>query len=145
MDNGVGARVARAEVTAAPLSTDSLASGVADPAAGALVTFDGRVRDHDGGRQVTAITYTAHPSATGVLVEIAQEVAERPGIRALGVAHRVGDLEVGETALAVAVSADHRQDAFAALAEIVEEVKRRLPMWKCQHLVDGSREWANLG
>lgn len=138
------ARVARAELTGDPVSADDLARAVEDPAAGALVTFDGRVRDHDGGRPVTAISYSTHPSAEQVLADIAAERAATPGLRAVALAHRVGELEVGETALAVAVSADHRREAFEALSEIVEEVKRRAPVWKRQRFADGTWQWSNL-
>ncbi|MDU0349114.1 molybdenum cofactor biosynthesis protein MoaE [Actinomyces sp. MRS3W] len=137
------ARVLRAEVTSEPVKPDLLAAAVEDPAAGAVVTFTGMVRNHDGGHAVTAITYTAHPSANEVLGAIAAEVAARPGLRTIGVVHRIGELRVGETALAVAVSADHRAAAFAAASDVVEEIKRRLPIWKQQTFADGSRAWSN--
>ena len=65
-------------------------------------------------------------------------------MRALGVVHRVGDLAVGEAALAVAVSSDHRAEAFFTCGEIVEEVKKRLPVWKRQTFSDGTSQWSNL-
>ncbi|MBW3069890.1 molybdenum cofactor biosynthesis protein MoaE [Actinomyces sp. 594] len=138
------ARVAGTGITSDPLDTARLAAAVADPAAGAVATFDGRVRNHDGGRGVRAIRYSAHPSANEVLTAIATEIADREGLRALAVAHRVGELAVGETALAVAVSADHRAAAFGAVHDIVEEVKARLPVWKQQIFSDGSSAWSNL-
>jgi len=137
------ARIVRAEVTSAALDTAGLASAVADPAAGAIATFDGRVRNHDDGRGVTGISYSAHPGANEVIGQIVARIAARDGLRALAVAHRVGELEVGETALAVAVSADHRASAFSAVSDIVEEVKARLPVWKQQVFADGSRAWSN--
>ncbi|CED90122.1 MAG: molybdenum cofactor biosynthesis protein MoaE [Actinomyces succiniciruminis] len=137
------ARIVRAEVTSASLDTARLAVAVADPAAGAVATFDGRVRNHDDGRGVSGISYSAHPSASEVIGQIAARIASRDGLRALAVAHRVGELGVGETALAVAVSADHRAAAFAAVSDIVEEIKARLPVWKQQILADGSRVWSN--
>ncbi|MCL3778519.1 MULTISPECIES: molybdenum cofactor biosynthesis protein MoaE [unclassified Actinomyces] len=136
--------VVRAEVTADEVSAAELAQAVEHRAAGAVVTFDGMVRDHDGGRGVTGLTYHTHPTAGAVVTEIAAEVAARPGLRALAVVHRVGELAVGETALAVAVSADHRAPAFDAVRDLVEEVKRRLPVWKHQTFADGSRQWSNL-
>ena len=136
--------VVRAEVTADAVSAGELAQAVEHRAAGAVVTFDGMVRDHDGGRAVTALTYQAHPSAGAVVAQIAAEVAARPGLRALAVVHRVGDLTVGQTALAVAVSADHRAPAFDAVHDLVEEVKARLPVWKHQTFADGTRQWSNL-
>ena len=136
------ARVARAGVIREPVSIPELAAAVQDRAAGAVVTFEGVVRDHDRGREVTAIAYSAHPSADEVIARIAREAAEWPGLRAVAVVHRIGDLGVGETALGVAVSADHRAPAFEAVRDIVEEIKKRLPVWKHQLFADGTREWS---
>ena len=130
------ARVVRAEVTEAPVSVSELA--------GAVVTFEGVVRNHDADRAVTGIGYSCHPTAGRIVEQIARDVAERGQVRALGVVHRVGDLSVGEAALAVAVSSDHRAEAFAVCGEIVEEVKKRLPVWKRQTFTDGSAQWSNL-
>ena len=77
-----------------------------------------------------------------MIARIAREAAEWPGLRAVAVVHRIGDLGVGETALGVAVSADHRAPAFEAVRDIVEEVKKRLPVWKHQLFADGTREWS---
>ena len=139
-----GARIVRAEVCEAPVDVAELAAAVEDRAAGAVVTFDGRVRDHDAGRSVSGVAYCAHPSAGGIVARIADEVAGRPGLRALAVVHRYGELGVGQTALAVAVSADHRGPAFEAVRDIVEEIKRRLPVWKRQFFDDGGAEWSNI-
>ena len=98
------ARVVRAEVTEAPISVTELADSVQDAAAGAVVTFEGVVRNHDADRGVSGIGYSCHPTAGQIVKEIARDVAERGQVRALGVVHRVGDLAVGEAALAVAVS-----------------------------------------
>ena len=136
------ARVARAGVIREPVSIPELAAAVQDRAAGAVVTFEGVVRDHDRGREVTAIAYSAHPSADEVIVRIARETAEQSGLRAVAVVHRIGHLEIGDTALGVAVSADHRAPAFEAVRDIVEEVKKRLPVWKHQLFADGTREWS---
>ena len=138
------ARVVRAEVTEAPISVTELADAVQDAAAGAGVTFEGVVRNHDAERAVTGIGYSCHPTAGQVVKQIAQDVAQQGRVRALGVVHRVGDLSVGEAALAVAVSSDHRAEAFAACSQIVEEVKERLPVWKRQTFTDGSSQWSNI-
>jgi len=140
----VPAQVVRAEVTSEPVDVPALARAVKHPAAGAVLTFDGVVRDHDGGRGVAGLSYSAHPTAGAIVAEIAAEVAARPGLRAIAVVHRVGDLGIGETALGVAVSADHRGPAFEALRDLVEEVKRRLPVWKHQLFADGTKEWSNI-
>ncbi|MGK2348367.1 molybdenum cofactor biosynthesis protein MoaE [Actinomyces sp. W5033] len=135
--------VVRAEVTQEDVSACDLARAVEHRAAGAVVTFDGMVRDHDGGRSVTGLTYHAHPTAGEVVAQIAAQIAARPGLRAVAVVHRVGELSIGQTALAVAVSADHRAPAFDAVRDLVEEVKERLPVWKHQAFDDGSKEWSN--
>jgi molybdopterin synthase catalytic subunit len=134
-------RVVRAEVTEAVLDVASLAREVDDAAAGAVVTFAGVVRDHDRGRAVTGIEYVSHPTAGRVLEEVVSSVAARFPVDAVSVAHRLGELAIGDAALVVAVSAAHRQEAFAAASEMVDEVKHQLPVWKHQHFADGTDEW----
>ena len=115
---------------------------VAHRAAGAVVGFVGMVRDHDGGRSVTRLEYSSHPSAPQVLAEVAEEIArESHGVRAIAVSHRVGTLNIGDAAIVAAVSADHRKAAFEACALLVDTVKARLPVWKHQLFTDGSDEW----
>ena len=138
------ARVVRAEVTESPISVTELADAVQDAAAGAVVTFEGVVRNHDADRAVTGIGYSCHPTAGRIVEQIARDVAQAGRVRALGVVHRVGDLAVGDAALAVAVSSDHRAEAFAVCGQIVEEVKKRLPVWKRQTFIDGTAQWSNL-
>ncbi len=134
-------RVVQAAVTTAPVDVTALEALVADASAGAVVGFGGIVRDHDAGRSVTMIEYVGHPSAQSVLEQVAADVAARTDVEALAVAHRLGPLQVGEAALVVAVSAAHRQEAFAAAALLVDEVKDRLPVWKRQQFRDGTDEW----
>lgn len=130
-----------ARVVDEPLSVAEHEDAVADKAAGAVVSFAGVVRDHDGGRSVTELEYVGHPTASDVLTEIAAEFAARPALHAVAVSHRVGMLGIGDVALACAVSAAHRGEAFAACAELVDEVKQRLPIWKRQVFTDGEEEW----
>ncbi len=127
----------------ADLDVSEHAAAVADSAAGAVVTFAGVVRDHDGGRRVDRLRYVAHPSAQAVLDEIAAEVSRRFPVDAVAVSHRIGDLEIGGVALAAAVSAAHRREAFEAVSELVELVKHRLPVWKHQFLADGTDHWVS--
>lgn len=134
-------RVTLVAVTSEPLDVSAHAAAVDDAAAGAVVTFAGVVRDHDRGRAVTAIEYVGHPSAERVLAEVAADVAAAHPVDAVAVSHRLGRLEIGDAALVVAVSGAHRQEAFAAASMVVEEVKHRLPVWKHQHLADGTDEW----
>ena len=138
------ARVLRATVTEEPLDVSEHAALVDDAAAGAVVTFAGVVRDHDHGRSVTALDYEGHPSAGSVVEKVAAEVAASfPGVRALAVTHRVGPLGIGDVALACAVAAEHRREAFDACSELVDAVKRELPVWKRQEFTDGTEEWVN--
>ncbi|GAA4852205.1 molybdenum cofactor biosynthesis protein MoaE [Saccharopolyspora rosea] len=138
------AEVLLAEVTEESLRVDDLARLVEHRAAGAVVTFGGVVRDHDGGRGVQELEYVGHPSAGEVISEVARDIAARSeGVRALAVAHRTGLLKIGDVALACAVAAEHRKQAFTACSDLVDEVKRRLPIWKRQVFDDDSEEWVN--
>ncbi|GAA0272694.1 molybdenum cofactor biosynthesis protein MoaE [Cryptosporangium japonicum] len=136
-----GHRVVVAQVTESPISVAEHEQAVADLAAGAVVGFAGVVRDHDHGRTVTELEYTGHPSAGEVLEKIAAEFAERDGVEAIAVSHRIGPLRLGDTALACAVSTAHRAEAFALCAELVDAVKARIPIWKRQVFEDGTDEW----
>jgi molybdopterin synthase catalytic subunit len=118
-------------------------AAVAEPRAGAVVSFQGVVRDHDHGRGVTLLEYEGHPSAADVLREVAAEVAADPDVYAVAVSHRVGMLKIGDVALVAAVSTAHRAAAFAACARLVDEAKARLPIWKRQVFTDGTEEWVN--
>lgn len=139
-----GGVVARAEVTAEPLDAAAYEAAVGHPAAGAVVSFAGVVRDHDHGRTVTALEYEAHPSAAAVLTKVVTEIAKSdPSIYAVAVGHRIGPLRIGDAALLVAVSCAHRGAAFDACRRIVDEVKERLPVWKHQLFADGTEEWVN--
>ncbi|MFC0507180.1 molybdenum cofactor biosynthesis protein MoaE [Micromonospora costi] len=131
------------EVTDRPLDLAAHEAAVADPRAGAVVSFQGVVRDHDHGRVVTSLEYEGHPSAERILREVAAEIAADPEVYAVAVSHRVGPLAIGDVALVAAVSTAHRGAAFAACARLVDEVKARLPIWKRQVFADGTEEWVN--
>ncbi|MFJ6199527.1 molybdenum cofactor biosynthesis protein MoaE [Micromonospora sp. NPDC092111] len=130
-------------VTEQPLDLVAHEAAVADRRAGAVVSFQGVVRDHDHGRPVTLLEYEGHPSAVDVLREVAAEVAADPDVYAVAVSHRIGRLDIGEVALVAAVSTAHRAAAFTACARLVDEVKARLPIWKRQVFADGTEEWVN--
>lgn len=132
-----------AVVTDAPVHIQELSKLVANPHSGAVVTFCGDVRDHDGGKEVASLLYEIHPSAPEQIKLITESAMGRFEIEKVAVAHRYGDIAIGETAFAVAVSAAHRQAAFDACAAIVDEVKAKLPIWKHQKFTDGSDEWVN--
>ncbi|MEB3070188.1 molybdenum cofactor biosynthesis protein MoaE [[Mycobacterium] vasticus] len=135
-------QVLRAAVTEEPIVLAEHEELVGHRAAGAIVGFVGMIRDHDEGRNVTRLEYSAHPSAQQVMDEVLAEVAaQAEGVRALAASHRVGVLHIGDAALVAAVAADHRRQAFAACALLVDTVKARLPVWKHQFFTDGTEEW----
>ncbi|MBL8928613.1 MAG: molybdenum cofactor biosynthesis protein MoaE [Kineosporiaceae bacterium] len=134
-------RVVLTAISDCPLDVRAHERAVADVRSGAVVTFSGEVRDHDGGRAVVGIEYEGHPNAAAVLAEIVAEVVPQTDAEAVAVTHRIGELAVGESAIVVAVSAAHRHEAFAACSRIVDEVKHRLPVWKRQRFADGTEEW----
>ena len=132
-----------AVVTDAPVNIAELSKLVTNPQSGAVVTFCGDVRNHDGGKEVASLLYEIHPSAPEQIKLIAESIIDRFDIEKVAVAHRYGNIAIGETALAVAVSAAHRQAAFDACAAIVDEVKAKLPIWKHQKFTDGTDQWVN--
>jgi len=132
-----------AVVSDAPVHIAELIKLVTNPQSGAVVTFCGDVRNHDGGKEVASLLYEIHPSAPEQIKLIAESIIGRFEIEKVAVAHRYGNIAIGETAFAVAVSAAHRQAAFDACAAIVDEVKAKLPIWKHQKFTDGSDEWVN--
>jgi molybdopterin synthase catalytic subunit len=132
-----------AEFRAEPLSVDEVHAAVADPAAGAIALFVGTVRDHDHGRAVAELSYSAHPSGAEQLRLVAEKVAARYPVRALAAVHRTGDLEIGDVAVVVAAAADHRDEAFKACRALIEDLKANVPVWKKQLFAEGESEWVN--
>ena len=111
---------------------------------GAAVIFIGTVRDVNEGRAVSGMEYTAYEAmARRELAAIADEAADRFGAEEIAVEHRLGTLALGEVSVAVAVAHAHRAAAFEAARYVIEELKRRVPIWKLEHYVDGTREWVN--
>jgi molybdopterin synthase catalytic subunit len=132
-----------AELRDGPLSVDEVLRAVRDPAAGGIAVFTGVVRDHDQGRGVARLSYSAHPSAGAELRRVAEKVAASFGVRALAAVHRTGALDVGEIAVVVAVSCPHRAEAFDACRALIDELKATVPIWKHQEFGDGGSEWVN--
>jgi molybdopterin synthase catalytic subunit len=132
----------RYEITSDPLTADTIVAQLADPAMGAVVTFIGVVRCETGGREVLYLEYEAYPEmAEQVLEQIADEVRSRwPEIRDVAIVHRVGRLEIGETAVVIALSAAHRAQLFDALHYTIDRVKEIAPIWKKEVWTDGA-EW----
>lgn len=125
-----------------PIANEDVLEHVGAEEDGALLLFLGIVRDHADGRPVTGMTYEAYEEmATPVLREIALEASQRIGSDRVAVVHRVGDLAVGEVSVAIAVSSPHRAEAYDASRYVIEEIKKRLPVWKKEHYADGAKEW----
>jgi molybdopterin synthase catalytic subunit len=125
-----------------PLDPAALRASLPQPEDGALVVFEGWVRNHHDGRPVLGLTYEA--AADLCQIEAAQILAEarqRFAVRDLRVAHRVGRLAVGEVAVWVGVTAAHRDAAFQACRFVIDELKRRLPIWKKEFYADGQTAW----
>ena len=129
-------------VTGQPLESGPLAAYVQTPGDGAVVLFVGVARDNFGGRPTAHLDYEAYaPMAEPVLEQIAREAAERWEIGRVAVHHRTGRLEIGETAVLVAVAAPHRHGAFQAAEYIMDRIKEIAPIWKRETWADGTAEW----
>ena len=131
-------------ITDEPLDSGALIDSARRDTCGAVASFIGVVRNHDGGESVDAIEYSSHPSSQQILRDIVMEFKDRPGVHRIVAWHRIGRLEIGEDAMVVAVAAEHRAQAFRAVETIVEDVKAKLPIWKKQELTDGSHNWSGL-
>lgn len=129
------------DIRDAPLSSDEVLAAVSDPAAGGTVLFAGAVRDLDGGRSVVRLDYTAHPRALADLRTVSEGVAAKFPVIALAVVHRVGELQIGDLAVVLAVSCAHRGEAFDAARALIDELKETVPIWKHQVFGDGGEEW----
>jgi molybdopterin synthase catalytic subunit len=124
---------------------DSVVVEVVDERAGAIATFLGTVRAQSRGRDVIALEYEAYEEmAEDAMAEIAEELRARYDLCKVAISHRVGRVEVGETSVAIAVSAPHRQDALAACTDAIEALKARVPLWK-KEFYEGGEEWIGRG
>lgn len=136
----------RAGLASEPIDILGLLEELADVANGATAIFLGHVRSSNEGREVTGIEYSAYDEmALREMQAILDEAGERYGVPNATTKHRVGVLGVGDVSIAVVVAAPHRAPAMDALRFIVDETKRRAPIWKLEHYVDGSRQWVNAG
>ena len=146
MSEDTGARTGLGQVRLAavretPLSVEEVLAAVAEAAVGGVTLFVGTVRDHDASRAVTALEYSAHPTALDRLRDVVEAVAARhPGV-VLAAVHRVGRLAIGDAAVVVAAAAAHRGEAFEASRELIDDLKATVPIWKHQLFADGTQEW----
>lgn len=130
-----------AGLSAEPITAAALAASVG-PGSGAVVTFEGRVRDTNEGRAVARLHYDAYSGmAEEVFADIIRRAREAHPVSAVRVLHRTGTLEIGETAVAVAVASAHRGVAFDAARFVIEAVKAELPVWKREEYADGTSRW----
>jgi len=130
-------------LSATPIDLAALIAAVESPVHGGIASFLGQVRNHHDGRTVTRLEYSAYESMAEE--ECANIVAEAEGRWPVRVAlqHRVGALEIGDVAVAVAAAGAHRDEAFAACRFVIEEVKRRVPIWKKEFYHDGAVQWVD--
>ena len=125
-----------------PIDGSAVLARVGADEDGAAVLFVGVVRNHADGRPVSGMHYDAYiEMAETVLREIADEASQRLGTTRVAVEHRTGTLEIGETSVAIAVSSPHRAESFDAARYVIEEIKKRLPVWKKEHYTDGAARW----
>jgi molybdopterin synthase catalytic subunit len=124
-----------------PLSVDECLDAVRSPAAGGIAVFVGVVREVDGGRGVSGLDYSAHPTALAQLRRVAEAVAADIPVTAVAALHRTGPLQIGDVAVIVAVSSPHRAEAFDACRRLIDDLKAQVPIWKHQAFEDGGTEW----
>lgn len=128
-----------------PVDLAAVVAEVADDRAGAIATFQGTVRSQSRGRSVIALEYEAYSEmAEKVMAEIAEEVNRNYELCNVAITHRLGRVEVGETSVAIAVSAPRREDALAACKDMIDALKKRVPLWK-KELYEGGEEWIGKG
>ena len=127
----------------APLDLSGLIARVLAPERGAVATFAGFVRNHHAGRQVSALAYSAYePMAEVVCQQIVAEAERRFGVR-VALAHRLGEVPIGDAAVLIVAGAAHRGQAFDAVRWVIDELKSRVPIWKHERYADGSEAWVD--
>ena len=124
-----------------PLDVEEVLAALDDDAAGGLTLFVGRVRDHDGGKGVTGLEYSAHPSALDRLTEVCERIAAQYDVHGVAAVHRTGTLAIGDAAVVIATTAAHRGEAFEASRALSDTLKAEVPIWKHQRFGDGTEEW----
>jgi molybdopterin synthase catalytic subunit len=130
-------------LTDQPIDLAPLLAAVHAPDRGGVASFLGQVRNHHGGREVLRLDYSAYgPMAEAECGRIVAEAEARWRV-AVALQHRVGSLAIGDTAVAVAAASAHRDEAFIACRYVIEEVKRRVPIWKREFYADGTVSWVD--
>jgi molybdopterin synthase catalytic subunit len=129
------------ELRETPLDVAEVVDALGDATSGGLTLFVGRVRDHDGGRTVDGLDYSAHPTALERLREVCERVAAEYDVHGLAAVHRTGPLAIGDIAVIVATTSSHRDQAFRASRALIDTLKAEVPIWKHQRFADGTDEW----
>jgi molybdopterin synthase catalytic subunit len=130
-------------LTADPVDLPVLLASVESPERGGVASFVGLVRNHHGGREVLQLDYSAYlPMAEAECARIVAETRHRWPVT-VALAHRIGQLKIGDVAVAAAAAGAHRDEAFAACRYLIEEVKQRVPIWKREHYADGTNAWVD--
>lgn len=127
-----------------PLDLAALRASLIDPSCGALVAFEGLVRNHHEGREVTQLRYTHHPVLApreGELI-VAETLEKFPITNVIAI-HRIGTLEIGECAVVTLTTSPHREEAFAANRYLIDSIKARVPIWKEESYATGEVEWTS--
>jgi molybdopterin synthase catalytic subunit len=132
-------------LTSAPIDLGALIARVQSPDRGGIACFLGTVRDHQDGRAVVRLDYSAYEAMAETECSRIVAEAEARWSCAVALQHRTGTLQVGETAVAIAVASAHRDEAFASCRYVIEEVKHRVPIWKREYFADGTVEWVGSG
>jgi molybdopterin synthase catalytic subunit len=132
------------KVTTEPLDIQTINDLVKRPTDGAVVTFDGIVRNNFDGRDVHALEYEAYAEmAEKKMAQIGREVRQKFPIGEIAMSHRLGRLGIGESSIVIAVAAPHRHEAFEACAYAMDRVKEEVPVWKKEFFNDGDDHWVN--
>ena len=130
-------------LSAQPIDLRTMEAQVRRPDRGAVVSFVGQVRDHHAGRVVTSLGYSAYePMVERICADIVSNAETRWPV-SVAMVHRVGELAIGDSAVAIVVAGGHRDEAFAACRWVIEEVKIRLPIWKRERYTDGTQSWVD--
>jgi molybdopterin synthase catalytic subunit len=129
------------ELRETPLDASEVVDALGDATSGGLTLFVGRVRDHDGGRAVDGLDYSAHPTALERMREVCERVAAEYDVHGVAAVHRTGPLAIGDIAVIVATSSAHRDEAFRASRALIDTLKAEVPIWKHQRFADGTDEW----
>jgi molybdopterin synthase catalytic subunit len=123
------------------LDVAEVVAALEDDVSGGLTLFVGRVRDHDGGKGVRGLDYSAHPTARQRMQAVCEQVATAYDVHGVAAVHRVGSLDIGDIAVVIATTAAHRGEAFEASRALIDTLKAEVPIWKHQRFADGSEEW----